>query len=330
MRQFDFTTNIEHRVPGTGKVFMIDRMTSDWAERHPLNVDRLIEDVYQEFAGTEFEESRETLRKVWMATLSMPVHGDKSVYPNNGGASRPAAVKVWLMAGDYWRSGLRMGDVLPEKCPSTRITRLEDGGWIALFPKDLHLLESSSPVTEPVADEGSNLPKIDDEKLKSNDSDGTMEAHEPQELSLFDTDDERTTTERPSETVMEAQGGCDELPERTPDDVKGDQGVTEIIATASDQSGTPLAPTLSEREKNAECRRRRKAEREAKRMAQQRAYEERMEREAREAEEAEREEQRKKIIAAVGAAAITLVMIYYFGLLGPAVFGLLAGGLLKG
>lgn len=308
MRQFDFTTNIEHRVPGTGKVFMIDRMTSDWAERHPLNVDRLIEDVYQEFAGTEFEESREALRKVWMATLSMPVHGDKSVYPNNGGASRPAAVKVWLMAGDYWRSGLRMGDVLPEKCPSTRITRLEDGGWIALFPKDLHLLESSSPVTEPVADEGSNLPKIDDEKLKSDDSDGTMEAHEPQELSLFDTDDERTTTNA----------------------AKGDQGVTEINATAAYHSGTPLAPTLSEHEKNAECRRRRKAEREAKRMAQQRAYEERMEREACEAEEAEREEQRKKIIAAVGAAAITLVMIYYFGLLGPAVFGLLAGGLLKG
>ncbi len=309
MRQFDFTTNIEHRMPGTGKVFMIDRMTSDWAERHPLNVDRLIEDVYQEFAGTEFEESRETLRKVWMATLSMPVQGDKSVYPNNGGASRPAAVKVWLMAGDYWRSGLRMGDVLPEKCPSTRITRLEDGGWIALFPKDLHLLESSSPVTEPVADEGSNLPKIDDEKLKSNDSDGTMEAHEPQELSLFDTDDEKRTTTNAA---------------------KGDQGVTEINATATYHSGTPLAPTLSEREKNAECRRRRKAEREAKRMAQQRAYEERMEREAREAEEAEREEQRKKIIAAVGAAAITLVMIYYFGLLGPAVFGLLAGGLLKG
>lgn len=309
MRQFDFTTNIEHRVPGTGKVFMIDRMTSDWAERHPLNVDRLIEDVYQEFAGTEFEESRETLRKVWMATLSMPVQGDKSVYPNNGGASRPAAVKVWLMAGDYWRSGLRMGDVLPEKCPSTRITRLEDGGWIALFPKDLHLLESSSPVTEPVADEGSNLPKIDDEKLKSNDSDGTMEAHEPQELSLFDTDDEKRTTTNAA---------------------KGDQGVTDPNATATYHSGTPLAPTLSEREKNAECRRRRMADREAKRMAQQRAYEERMEREAREAEEAEREEQRKKIIAAVGAAAITLVMIYYFGLLGPAVFGLLAGGLLKG
>ncbi|MCR5578731.1 MAG: hypothetical protein K6F74_05915 [Prevotella sp.] len=308
MRQFDFTTNIEHRVPGTGKVFMIDRMTSDWAERHPLNVDRLIEDVYQEFAGTEFEESREALRKVWMATLSMPVQGDKSVYPNNGGASRPAAVKVWLMAGDYWRSGLRMGDVLPEKCPSTRITRLEDGGWIALFPKDLHLLESSEPVTEPVADEGSNLPKIDDEKLKSDDSDGTMEAHEPQELSLFDTDDEMTTTNA----------------------AKGDQGVTDPNATATYHSGTPLAPTLSEREKNAECRRRRMAEREAKREARLRAYEECMEREAREAEEAEREEQRKKIIAAVGAAAITLVMIYYFGLLGPAVFGLLAGGLLKG
>jgi hypothetical protein len=62
----------------------------------------------------------------------------------------------------------------------------------------------------------------------------------------------------------------------------------------------------------------------------QRSYEERMEREAREAEEYARQQERRKIFAAVGSAAVTLVMIYFFGLLGPAVFGLLCGGLLKG
>jgi hypothetical protein len=300
MTHFDFTTNIEQRSPFTGNVYMVDRMTSDWAEKHPLNVNQFIEDVYQEFAGTEFEETREALRKVWTATLSMPVRGDKSVYPNNNGAHRAAAMKVWHAAGDYWRRGLRLGDVLPERCPSCKITRLEDGAWIALFPKDLHLLEEEND---------SNLPKIDDEDVqpKSNDSDVTMMHEEPQELSLFNTDDETTTTDAASVedvtlTVMEAQGG-NEPPSRSPE-----------------------PPTLSERERNAEIRRRRREQREAQR----RTYVERMEREAREAEEAARNEERRKVFALVGAVAVTAVMIYFFGLLGPAVFGLLAGGLLKG
>ena len=88
----------------------------------------------------------------------------------------------------------------------------------------------------------------------------------------------------------------------------------------------PEVPRMSSRERNAEQRRRRREQREA----QQRSYEAQLEREAREAEEAAREEERRKIYAAVGAAAVTLVLIYFFGLLGPAVFGLLAGGLLKG
>ena len=49
MEKFGFTTNIERRVPGTGKVYMIDRMTSDWAVAHPLDVDGFIEDVYQKY-----------------------------------------------------------------------------------------------------------------------------------------------------------------------------------------------------------------------------------------------------------------------------------------
>ena len=141
MTDFQFSTNIEKRSPFTGNVYMVDRMTSEYAERHPFDLDGFIEAVWQEFAGTEFEESREALRKVWTATLSMPIRGDKSVYPNTGGDRRGAAMKVWLMAGDYWRCGLRLGDVLPQLVPACKITRLNDGGWIALFPKDQYLLE---------------------------------------------------------------------------------------------------------------------------------------------------------------------------------------------
>lgn len=87
-----------------------------------------------------------------------------------------------------------------------------------------------------------------------------------------------------------------------------------------------VAPRPTERERNAAARRRRREQREAQRLS----YEARLEQEAREAEEYARQQERRKIFAAVGAAAVTLVMIYFFGLLGPAVFGLLAGGLLKG
>ena len=141
MRQFDFTTNIEKRMLQTGKVFFVDRMTSDYAEQHPLDVDGFIESVYQEFEGTEFEESREDLHRVWRAVLSVTSPcGDASLYPNNDGAHRAAAMKVWIKAGDYWRRGLRLGDTLPEIVPGCKITRLEDGGWIALYPKDVYLL----------------------------------------------------------------------------------------------------------------------------------------------------------------------------------------------
>jgi hypothetical protein len=105
-------------------------------------VDGFIESVYQEFAGTEFEETRETLRGIWTAVLSVTSpRGDASLFPNKNGARRAAAMKVWHKAGDYWRRGLRLGDVLPDIAPACKITRTEDG-WIALFPKDAALLES--------------------------------------------------------------------------------------------------------------------------------------------------------------------------------------------
>ena len=312
MRQMDFETNIELRVPSTGKVYMIDRMTSDWAERHPLNVDQLIEDVYQEFAGTEFEESREALRKVWTATLSVRnPQGDASIYPNNNGARRAAAMKIWHTAGDYWRRGLRQGDTLPERCPSCKITRLEDGGWIALFPKDMHLLEKKESTLTKIDNDDDDVIDVPNPNLNL-----TMMA-EPRQMELFDTEEEHHHPEAVEvEAVMKQTAETDEN-EAEASVLAGEPSCNKGDAPARSQAATRQAD---------ERRKRRTEQRERQRMT----YMERMEREAREAEEAAREEERRKIFAAVGALAVTAVMIYFFGLLGPAVFGLLCGGLLKG
>lgn len=169
MTQFNFTTNIEKRTTDTGKVFFVDRMTSDYATAHPLDVDGFIESVYQEFKGTEFEEPREVLRKVWVDVMSdMNPRGNASLFPNKKlpetqqPQRRAAAMKVWHLAGDYWRRGLRITDTLPCLVPGCKITRLEDGDWIALFPKDEHLLTTTDltdytdknvVITAPVIDE---------------------------------------------------------------------------------------------------------------------------------------------------------------------------------
>ena len=333
MKQFNFETDIERRSPFTGNVFMVDRMTSDWAEHHPLNVDQLIEDVYQEFAGSEFEESREALRKVWMATLSMPVRGDKSVYPNNNGAHRPAAMKVWHVAGDYWRRGLRLGDTLPEHCPSCNINRLEDGSWIALFPKDLHLLDENPATEDDFHSPNDRLNENDLNKLDNLSSDSMSVCSDGQAVDVETTPAVSPTDEEP---MAKAEQGATEQCAVTflpigatlqPEPIiEAEAHPVPAIEAEEPFVMQPEVPRMSSRERNAEQRRRRREQREA----QQRSYEAQLEREAREAEEAAREEERKKIYAAVGAAAVTLVLIYFFGLLGPAVFGLLAGGLLKG
>lgn len=193
MTQLNFTTNIEKRMPKTGKVFCIDRMTSDYAEQHPLDVDAFIESVYQEFAGTEFEESREVLRGIWTAVLSVTSpRGDASLYPNKNGDKRAAAMKVWHKAGDYWRRGLRIGDTLPDMVPMTKITRLDDGSWIALFPKDMHLLESQPE--QAVSVESAAVPQQPAEPAAVEQPTGPTEPavtepvrnqSEPQQLDLF-------------------------------------------------------------------------------------------------------------------------------------------------
>ena len=319
MRHFNFETNIQERMPHTGKVFFVKRMTADYAECYPFDVDWFIEDIYQKYQQmvaddprlAAWAKTREELRRQWVKTLSVTrPSGDATIYPNRDGRQEPALMEVWQKAGDYWARGLRIGDTLPKIVPPCRITRLPEGGWIALFPNEMHLLENRQETTEPTemalafdepqAEEESNLPKIDGGDDAANDFD------EPNlDLNLTTMNDvsavETSGTEGTGTSVPSAD------------------------AETAHMEPVPAVP-MSQREILAERRHQRRLERE--RM--QRSYEERMEREAREAEQAARDEQRRNIFAAVGAVAVTAVMIYFFGLLGPAVFGLLCGGLLKG
>ena len=353
MRHFDFETNIQERMPQTGKVFFVKRMTADYAECYPFDVDGFIEDIYQKYQQMAADDprlaawakTREELRGQWVKTLSVTrPSGDASIYPNRDGRQEPALMEVWHKAGDYWARGLRIGDTLPKIVPPCRITRLEEGGWIALFSNEMHLLESRPETTEPTEmalafDEAqtdeSNLPKIDGGDDAANDFDNDLESVS-------------TVIDAMAEDAAEASAAesavCEAESSVLTDDTDGDgniasplgvgelqvreQEATETNASAA--VGIDVAPApepfVSQREILAERRHQRRLERE--RM--QRSYEERMEREAREAEQAAREEERRKIFAAVGAVAVTAVMIYFFGLLGPAVFGLLCGGLLKG
>ena len=409
MRHFNFETNIQERMPQTGKVFFVKRMTADYAECYPFDVDGFIEDIYQKYQQIAADDprlaawakTREELRQQWVKTLSVTrPSGDATIYPNRDGRQEPALMEVWHKAGDYWRAGLRIGDTLPKIVPPCRITRLPEGGWIALFPNEMHLLESRPETTEPTemalafdepqAEEESNLPKIDGGDDAANDFDNDLESVS----TVID-----AMAEDAAEASAAESAACEAEHSVLTDDTEGDStdenrhqcDVDDVTAEASPVGASPLGvgelqvreqeatetnasaavgnavapapepfmtgtegtegtgtsvpsadagtahmepvpavphvePVPTVREILAERRHQRRLERE--RM--QRSYEERMEREAREAEQAARDEERRKIFAAVGAVAVTAVMIYFFGLLGPAVFGLLCGGLLKG
>ena len=283
MEKFGFTTNIERRVPGTGKVYMIDRMTSDWAVAHPLDVDGFIEDVYQKYLMMAEDDpslkgwvrSREELHRLWIMVLSCKnPAGDTSLYPNRDGRQDPACMEVWHLAGDYWRRGLRYGDVLPERCPSFRITRLPDCAWISLSPKDLHLLTDAQPAVlrqaqEPLEQARSCVPSVASDHRSSATGSVLRQAQEPLRQEAL---------EQP--TVQ---------PKRAKRPARRKRVLLASPSVASDhRSSAAGSETVSNDEKM------------------------------------------RKVIAIVGAVAITLLMIHFFGLLGPAVFGLLAGGILKG
>lgn len=164
MKQFGFETDIERRSPFTGNVFMVDRMTSDWAEAHPFDVDGYIHEVAQKHGADEervrlfFNYGLGKKGEQW-ATHCPAKHRDKVVkdpktgvgiltmgkFPDYVNGCEPALIEAWNKAGEFHAKGLRQGDVLPEQTPACKITRLEDGGWIALFDKDKHLLDNATP-----------------------------------------------------------------------------------------------------------------------------------------------------------------------------------------
>ena len=150
--EFTFALNVPKIVPQTGKVYGIDRMTSDYAQAHPFDVEGFIDAVCKEYAGKEGEESPESLHALWHKVLRMREQGDGSLYPLRHGARRFAAFKVWDKATEYWRRGLRDGDVLPDIVPSFNIMRLEDG-WVSLSPKEREGIfptaEASHEMAEP-------------------------------------------------------------------------------------------------------------------------------------------------------------------------------------
>lgn len=80
-------------------------MNNYWATKEIMTFDAegYINEVFEKYAGTVNEESREALQRQWDATLSMPRGGDASLYPNAHGP-RPALLDVWHKAGDFWRA----------------------------------------------------------------------------------------------------------------------------------------------------------------------------------------------------------------------------------
>ena len=293
MMQFSFTTNIEKRSPWTGNVYFVDRMTSSYAIAHPFDVDGFLEDVYQRWQQCDiaaYRETREAIRKVWTSVLSVTrPSGNASLYPNKGADKHPALMEVWHKAGDFWRSGLRIGDVLPAIVPGHKITRLGNGEWICLFPKDMALLEYNEPEKSVAAD---------------------IEAIEPEcseNVPLEDTDTEALGNDSVADVNLKSLA----LENLTEAEAGAQREAREDEIPAS-----RLRPSRPTREDIQQQRRM--------------TWAERQEREAQEAEDEERRQQRRKVLAAVGATIATLVLVNYFGLIGPALFGLVAGGLIKG
>ncbi len=292
MTQFNFTTNIEKRISDTGKVFCIDRMTSDYAQAHPFDVDAFIESVYQEFAGTEFEESREVLHSVWTAVLSVTSPcGDASLYPNKNGQHRAAAMKVWHKAGDYWRCGLRIGDTLPDMVPMTKITRLDDGSWIALFPKDMQLMDDGRC-------------KMDDvvEATEPSVTEPVRNQSEPQQLDLFAFEQMKAENER-----LQAQ-----IAQMRSQQRRDDECAERFTREDSSRRPQPASRPQSSRRRPATVRR-----------PQPQAV-------AAVDIEPENNHTVLKTLGFIAAASVALVIIYQTGLLIPlGLIGLATGGLLK-
>jgi len=314
-------------MPQTGKVYCIDRMTSDYAEQHPMDVDGFIESVYQEFVGTEFEESREVLRGIWTAVLSVTSQrGDATVYPNKDGARRAAAMKVWAKAGDYWRRGLRIGDTLPDMVPMTKITRLDGGAWIALFPKDEHLLSeecrvkserlrvgASAGMEFAAAEQSSGVAQTDTEVESPKES----EQVRCRQLDLFE-------TEEPA-AVQPVYSNDAEL-ERLQAENDALQARIEEMERL-EQERRELAERLHREEAERQAEQRRRAQQARRAQAVRRPVEVRQQAQA---VEVESDHAWLKMAGYVAAASVALLVIWQTGLIIPlGLIGLATSGFLK-
>ena len=204
--RFVFSVNMEERVPGTGKVYFVSRMTSDYAEAHPFDLDGFIEDVFQKYQKIAADDpslkawakTREELRQQWIKTISVTrPSGDSTIYPNCNGRQEPALMEVWHKAGDYWRRGFRYGDQLPALVPGCKITRLGNGEWIALFPKDLHLLTDEQPIADVQTEQQAPTPSVIEAEINQEAEPEVIQAVEPnvtEEAPIID--DEETIREQ--------------------------------------------------------------------------------------------------------------------------------------
>lgn len=385
MNSYNFTTNIERRMPQTGKVFCIDRMTSEWAEQHPFDLDGFLEEVFEKYEQIAQEDGhfarvtrdRESLRRMWEKVMAMPVRGDASLYPNRGGRQEPALMEVWLRAGDYWRCGLRRGDTLPAMVPMTRITRTE-GGWIALFPKDLGLLDAASEELRVKSEElataeesssfvaaasdtvgtGSAVSVEDDTECLSpsvyvapESETTTREGQEPSDIedghscsspcvSPAEQNDAPADVVEPSDTMAQMQDDTlqrmqqeldslrrenerlrreQEVSPLTASDTDGDRPSCAI--TDSTEGSVPtVSPSVSPRPRRIRTKPRSEWQQADLFPTDDQA----------DAEPTDSSDTTRKVIAAVATVAVLAVVVHFFGLLGPAFFGLICGGLLKG
>lgn len=360
---FNFTTNIEHRMPDTGKVYCIDRMTSDWAKAHPFDVDGFIEQVFDKYNQIAQDDprnfggivrSREQLHRLWNLVLQMPIQGDKNLYPNNHGRQEPALMEVWLKAGDFWRCGLRKGDVLPDCLPMTKITRLGDGSeWIALFPKDMGLLEQTADKGETkcheiVAVERTVTDSVDNTKTANNQRpDEPSEQNDaPEYCESEKSEPMRTAVELDMFAQMQAEleaVRCEnEALKAENENLTMQCNMTQTeVCTPLDDFDTENCPcetqgqpstSHGERCRHQEYDRQSFAERKRRQQEQaRRSYEHLYSTPAITVDHDtdDHSDRNRKILAAVATAVVFIVLVNTVGLFGIAAIGLLAGGFIK-
>lgn len=324
-QNFNFDVNIEKRMPDTGKVFMVDRMTSDYAKAHPFDVDGFVHDVAVKH-GADEERVRlffnYGLGKMGekFSTHCPCKHKDKvkvdkktgigelifGEYPPYVNGPEPALVESWLKGVDYHTKGLRMGDVLPAVAPACKITRLDDGEWIALFPKDMVLLDTNCH--ESTTNESSCVPMVASDPVMPSEQNNA-----PVELDLFaqmkmELDQLREENERlRCNMTQERAAACSPMTRegQEPSDIEDGHRCS--------------SPCVSQ----PRPRRVRRQKQDVMQLYSTPAIT------VDHTMEDDHSERNKKIFAAVATAVVFVVLVNTVGLFGIAALGLLAGGLIK-